>query len=64
MYQPCAISTYEVILPQSFKISQVYYACFVEVFGVSPDLSTQVGWLKKMLLSCVYILLYFSPALL
>lgn len=28
---------------QSLKICQVYYACFSEVFGVSPDLNTQVS---------------------
>ena len=37
---------------QAFKISQVYYACFVEVFNTSPDLNTQ---------ACSY--LYFMQVL-
>lgn len=28
---------------QPFKINQIYFACFSEVFGVTPDLTTQVG---------------------
>jgi myosin heavy subunit len=31
--------------PSASKINQVYYACFSEVFGVAPDLSTQPSFM-------------------
>lgn len=40
------MSVFYVTVPvcfQPFKINQIYFACFSEVFGVTPDLTTQVG---------------------